>query len=64
MEMKTIVVKIKDPQRFLWGVREFYPNTRVTLLKQEDLWHEYKLVYNLTGTRDGVAGYCKGYRNW
>ena len=65
MEMKTITVKIKDPQRFEWGLREFYPHANVKLVAlHSDNFAEYVITYQLKEHRDGVAGYVRGHRNW
>lgn len=65
MEMRTIKLTVKDPQRFEWGIREFYPEAKIRLIALlPENYAEYEIVYFKKEQRDGVAGYCKGYRNW
>lgn len=65
MEIKTIKITVKDPRRFEWGIREFYPEANVKLVAlHPDNFADYEIIYTKKEHRDGVAGYCKGYRNW
>ncbi len=65
MEIKTIKITVKDPQRFEWGIREFYPDAKIKLVSLlPENFAEYEIIYTKKEYRDGVAGYCKGYRNW
>ena len=65
MEIRTITVTVKDPQRFEWGLREFYPHAKVKLVAlHSDNFAEYVITYSKNEHRDGVAGYVSGYRNW
>ncbi len=62
--MKTITISVKDASRFCWGINEFYPLAKIRIVSQFNDLTELEISYVPTTPRDGIAGYCRGFRDY